>query len=281
MTRFDEVPIAALPQSFFDTVSRRLQNFTVGLYRFEGSGTEENISLLGSCTLVKAGRVHAILTAHHVVEVLPERGKLGLVLTSVAHRRAVDTSALTYLKIARGVIDADGPDLGAIVLAPPVAGTIGAEKSFFDLDQLRARMLTNPPDRNCGVWFVHGFVAEKTVDEPGRDGYGRIKCFCNFSGVGGPDEPPLLSGRYDYYRFPIVQACRADAPGFFGGISGGGLWQVPIRRADDGSHLPLRPLYTGLAFYQEPDSDTGCALRCHGRASVYTVAYDAMFSFQQ
>ena len=36
--------------------------------------------LLGSGTLVSVGSIRAVLTAHHVVSILPSEGRLGLIL---------------------------------------------------------------------------------------------------------------------------------------------------------------------------------------------------------
>src|SRR5205807_998046 len=85
---------------------------------------------------------------------------LGLVRSPTLQQHTVDTQGLTYLEIARGTVDADGPDLGAVVLAPSIASAIAAKKTFYNLDIHRDQMLHSPPDLHDGFWFVNGFVDE-------------------------------------------------------------------------------------------------------------------------
>lgn len=192
------------------------------------------------------------------------------------HRKGADTQCLTCLRVARGTLDAEGPDIGAIVLAPSVAGTLAAEKSFYNLSARQNDLLTKPPARNIGVWFVHGFVEEKTVEEPGSAGFERVKSFCSFTGAGGPSDDPLEVGDHDYYGFQVTEGCRADSPKSCGGISGGGLWQIPIRKEPNGLFRLLSPLLSGVVFFQESEQHGTLALKCHERKSVYATAYDAI-----
>ena len=100
--------------------------------------------LLGSGTLVSVGSIRAVLTAHHVVSILPSEGRLGLILGPSLQRHTVDIQGLTYLKIAHGANAADGPDLGAVIFAPSIAGAIAAKKTFYNLDLRRDQLLSAP-----------------------------------------------------------------------------------------------------------------------------------------
>ncbi len=93
---------------------------------------------------------HAILTAHHVLQVLPKHGRVGLILSPTLHQHTVDTQALVYREIARGTIDSEGPDLGAVILAPSIAAAIAAKKTFYNLDSRREQLLHTPPDLHVG-----------------------------------------------------------------------------------------------------------------------------------
>jgi hypothetical protein len=59
-------------------------------------------------------------------------------------------------------------------------------------------------------------------------------------------------------------------------MSGGGLWQVPLVRDARGRIEDTTPLLSGVVFYQVPTSDSCCGVKCHGRQSVYRVAYQAI-----
>ena len=60
-----------------------------------------------------------------------------------------------------------------------------------------------------------------------------VKGFYNYSGAGGPDQQ-VMKGKHDYFDFPVSFGARPLAPQSFGGMSGGGLWQVPLSKNDQG-----------------------------------------------
>jgi hypothetical protein len=275
MPPVEKLPLWELPDTVIEAAKCDLADYSIGFLRVESTPRGQDAVLLGSGTLVSVGSKHAVLTAHHVLSILPRTGRLGLVISPRLQQHTVDTQGLTYLRIARGAIDADGPDLGAVVLAPSIAGAIAAKKTFYNLDLRREQMLHSPPALHDGFWFVNGFVDENTVVEPTRNGYSSVKGFYNMSGSGGPEEP-IVVGDYDYFAFPVGYRERSVAPGSFGGMSGGGLWQVPVVRDAQGQIKHETPLLSGVVFYQAPTTDAYCGVKCHGRQSVYGVAYQAI-----
>lgn len=277
MPSVEEIPLGELPEGVIEAASKDLAEYCVGFVRVEDTPRGQDAVLLGSGTLVAIDSVRAVLTAHHVVSILPTIGRLGLILGPTLQQHTVDTQGVTYLKIARGTIDANGPDLGAVVFAPSIAGAIAAKKTFYNLELRREPLLSSAPDLHDGFWFVNGFVAENTVEERGKDGYDLIKGFYNLSGAGGPDEA-VLEGEHDYFIFPVSYGERSVAPKSFGGMSGGGLWQVPLTRDAQGRITHKKPLLSGVVFYQDVITQTSCTVKCHGRQSVYRVAYEAIAS---
>ncbi len=269
------LPMTEIPDALFDEIVQDLAAYSIGFLRVENTPRGPDASLLGSGTLVAVGNIRAILTAHHVVRILPRIGRIGLILSSTAQQYTVDTQGLTFLEIDRGTDDSAGPDLGAIILSSSIAAAIGAKKAFYNLDLRRDTLLNSPPDRRDGVWFVNGFIDEKTVEEPGNAEYSRIKRFFNLSGAGSPD-PSVQIGNYDYFSFPVSYGGRSVAPSSFGGMSGGGLWQVPLARNERRQLVYRPPLLSGVVFYQEPTTESQCGVKCHGPVSVYRVAYDAI-----
>ena len=277
MPTFEEKPFGELPDEVIEAAARDLIEYCIGFVRVETSSRMQDVVLLGSGTLVSIGSIYAVLTAHHVVSILPRSGRLGLILSPTLQQYTIDTQGIIYLEIARGSIDSDGPDLGAIILGQSIASAIAAKKIFYNLDLRRDQMLREPPHLRDGFWFVNGFIDEDTIEEPGRGGYDLIKRFHNLSGAGGPEEPVLV-GDHDYYDFPVSYGGRSVAPESFGGMSGGGLWQVPLMRNDQGEIVHKTPLLSGVVFYQVPTTETECGVKCHGRQSVYKVAYEAIQS---
>jgi|HubBroStandDraft_6_1064221.scaffolds.fasta_scaffold23612_4 hypothetical protein len=272
----DSVEIANIPDSLMNEILRRLADHTVAFLRIEDTPHGRDATLLGSGTLVVIGNTFAILTAHHVIAALPSSGRLGILLSPTHEPHSIDRQGLEYLKIARGNVDAVGPDLGAVLLAPSIASSIAAKKSFYNLERQRDKLLHNPPDLRDGLWFVNGFPDENTVVTPDADsGRGFVKWFYNFGGVGTPQESSQI-GDHDYFTIPVSPVAHPPVPRRFNGMSGGGLWQVPLKREKSGELVHQSPLLSGVAFYQAGITAAGSDLKCHGRRSVYGVAYDAI-----
>ena len=275
MAAMEEIPIPELPEKLFEAIVQDLAHYSVGFVRVKDTPRGQDATLLGSGTCVTIGQTRAILTAHHVVKLLPQSGRLGLILSPNLQQYTVDTQGLVYREIARGMVDSEGPDLGALICASSIGAAIAAKKTFYNLELRREQLLHTPLDLENGVWFVHGFVDEKTWEEPGGDRYSLIKGFYNLSGAGAP-EPPFSVGEHDYFAFPVGYGGQSVAPMSFGGMSGGGLWQVPILRDEQGNLRHTTPLLSGVVFYQEPIAENRCTVKCHGRRSVYGAAYDAI-----
>jgi len=270
----DIILIKDLPPALVEAATYDLRQFTVAFLRVNDKTGGRQPELLGSGVLVSVGGTSAILTAHHVIQVLPRTGRLGLLLERTCEPHSVDTQGVAFLEIARGTRDSVGPDLGAVILAPGIASGVAAIKTFYNLDTQRERMLYNPPGLGDGVWVAQGFLEERTVVTPNPDGRGFTKGFYNFSGVGGPEFGDRID-EFDYFEFPVSEAATQDSPRSWGGMSGGGLWQIMLKREGDGVvHLP--PLLSGIIFYQQPTTDTQCGVRGHGRRSVYEVAYSSI-----
>ena len=270
----DEILVKDLPSELIEAVVRTVSTYTVAFVQLEEGDKRRHCTLLGSGVLIAAGRCKAILTAHHVVEVLPKTGRLCVMLEKTSQPHTLDTAGLVFLPIARGSCEAEGPDLGAVVLAPHLAGSVAAKKVFFNLDSKRNELLSEPPDVRDGLWITQGFLEKRTAATEDSDG-GTTTRFYNFSGVGGPDDP-IDRGEYDYYEYPVTDEKRSETPASWGGMSGGGVWRVPLGRKD-GQVVPRHnPVLSGVLFYQHPTTSTECGVVAHGLRSIYGVAYDSI-----
>jgi hypothetical protein len=276
MVSFEEIKLGELPATVIEAAAIDVANYSIGFLHINNPPrSSQDVMLLGSGTLISIGTTHAILTADHVLSVLPRTGRLGLILSPTIQQYTIDIQGIAYIHIARGMHDADGPDLGAVVLSHSIASAVGAKKVFYKLDAHRDQILSSPPNIHDGFWFVNGFVDEKTTEERDKDGYGLVKGFYNLSGAGGPEQV-IVVGDHDYYDFPVSYSVRSIAPKSFGGMSGGGLWQIPLMRGVQGEIKHKRPILSGVVFYQEPTTKEYCGVKCHGRRSVYKVAFDAL-----
>lgn len=256
-----------LPDDLVESVLQDLANYTTGFLRVVEGPAALDAVLLGSGVLVSAGSKKAIVTADHVLDVLPKDGRVGLILGRTTQPHTIEVNAMVPVRIGRGAVESDGPDLAVLILAPHIAGSISAKKTFFNLDTKRERLLNAPPDLRDGAWFSHGFLQEGTKIAPDHLEDGLTKYFYNFTGVGGPDSVNTLDG-FDYFDFPVSHEGRSRAPVNWGGMSGGGIWQVQLKRAN-GQLVHMSPVLSGIAFYQHPTSETVCGIKAHGRKSIY------------
>jgi hypothetical protein len=270
-----ERSLADLPSEVVRTATEHLWQYTVGFV--DTQQRKGDAVLLGSGIVVRAGSTHAFLTAAHVLDVLPRAGRLALILSTRIEQTSIEVSGIEYRKIARGTVDEDGPDLGAVLLSAPIASSVGAKKSFYNLTSRRARLLNEQPQKREGIWIASGFVGELTKLETSPKPYTAVKAFCHFGAVGGVDSYSSR-GPHDYFLFPILRRDDSSIPEKFGGVSGSGLWQVLLRERNDGSLVVDDYLLQGLTYYQDAYVDGKSALRCHGPQSLYEIAYSAVVS---
>ena len=199
-----------LPQPLVDKAIKHLHRYTIGFLCIDNSGGPHE--LLGSGVLVSVGDTRAVLTAHHVLEVLPKSGRLGVILEGDRGQApSIDRMGIKLVKIARGRKDSTGPNLGAVILSRTVAGSIGSIKSFYNLDKWRDELLHRPPDLREGFWIAQGFLGEKTVEMAHPDGLGRVVGFNNFNAIGSP-EIEEEAGGYDYFDYPISPLSERTPP---------------------------------------------------------------------
>jgi hypothetical protein len=276
MGRKFDLPLSSISDALLESIMGRVNNYTVGFLRVDEGQRGKDITLLGSGTLITCNGIHAILTAHHVIEVLPTRGELGLVYSQRLTHATFLTERLRYIKIARGSENSEGPDLGAVILPPNIVSMLSATKSFHNLDRNRTQLLTQPPSILDGLWIVQGFIAKLTAEA--FDFEHRIKTVSFFElSSSGMVSREYCIGVHDYFDYPM-KFLREAQPRDYGGTSGGGLWQVRLqKKGANGEVEPATvPILSGVAFYQGAIEYDRSLLKCHGRRSVYEVAYNAI-----
>src|ERR1043165_6530030 len=106
----EAIRVGDLPKELTARIVGELSAFSIGFTRVPEAPERPIVDLLGSGTLVTVGGKHAILTAHHVMRILPRVGRLGLLLWSSDHPATIDCAGLSFMEIARGTDDSIGPD---------------------------------------------------------------------------------------------------------------------------------------------------------------------------
>jgi hypothetical protein len=263
--------IIDLPDSIIDSVCDRISQSTLGLCRIVQNKNNEYLRLIGSGTLVIVNGLHCILTAQHVLAEFGNTNQLGL-LTSFSgklQRYAFDRNYLSIHEIAKGREDSRGPDIGIIVLPQANIGHLKAEKTFFNIDKRTERFDGRFLKKDLGFWFTCGVVGETERDLDPSHGFFTAKSYEAFCGVSGINEEYEDSG-FDYLEVTVdYNTDGLDLPDSFGGCSGAGIWQVPIRKDDQDQLNPEEYLLSGVVFYQTAKKKNKRLIRCHGRKTIY------------
>lgn len=273
----ETISTSELPDSLFSKTSNILHSYSTGLIRIpDRPPDQEEANLIGSGTFVSIDGVKGILTAHHVAELLELGDSLALILVPDEHRNEIPFQLLSIIEIARGSNESEGPDLSFIVLPRGKIAEIRPYKQFFDLSGYRDGMLMNRPDPHIGIWFLCGIPDEYTIEEESERGLGRIKTFSGVAMLVGPNREYSHSG-FDYIEADIEYNEYTQPPYDFGGVSGSGLWFVPIK-SSGGEFEPADFILTGVAFYQSEIRDQKRFIKCHGPTSLYEILYEAVRS---
>lgn len=270
-TERDRINILDLPDELTDSICAHISQFSVALLRIFIEASIEQIQLIGSGTLIIVNGFPAILTAEHVLAQLRDSDQLGL-LTSYRgnpHRYTFNQNHIVVHKIAKGDDDSKGPDIGLIALPETNIGRLKGEKSFFSIDKRRTRFSKGFIKSDHGFWFTSGFPGEFEVDLAPDRGFAAIKGYQGLCGISGIKKEYVDSG-YDYLEMSIEYSSdNPELPASFGGVSGGGVWQVPLSK-NSGGHLEADEyVLSGVVFYQTKLEGNHRLIRCHGRRTVY------------
>jgi len=272
-SEYKEIRVSEITDELIERISKRLSHYLAGILRIEERETSEDVSLIGSGTLIQIDNVYGILTAHHVAKALSSKGEIGLVLSTQVNKPRLDLQTLRIIEVGRGDIPSEGPDLAVITLPQGPLGTIKALKSFYNLSFKRDKILTKPLPNDIGIWFLCGFIDERTIEKRHTQGFDTLKGFyAQFSASG--IEKEYTSQDYDYLKTVAHYKPERDLPMSFGGTSGGGLWQVPLLGSAKGELEIKEMILSGVAFYQSEKKNNMRKIKCHGRQSIYKTAYE-------
>jgi len=268
-----EMNLSEIPEYLIAEIAGVIHSFSTALIKIKSNDREnEHPILIGSGTFVTIQGVQGILTAYHVAHQLEFGCLLGLILFSNEHRHTIEFQHLEIINIAKGTNDSDGPDLSFIVLPSKKVSEIKPYKHFIDLAVDREIMLNNPPEVHGGIWFLCGAVGEKTREEKSSRGLGQVLSLEGTCSAVGADRFYTQDG-FDYIESDVEYGKGINLPDTFGGMSGGGLWQVTVKKYSSGRFEPVGYFLSGVAFYQSEIRDSKRFIKCHGRESLYKNIY--------
>ena len=93
-----------------------------------------------------------------------------------------------------------------------------------------------------------------------------------------------VKGRLDYLDAHVFFGRSDQEFKSFGGMSGGGLWRVPLvlflKKSTKERRIILnpkqKPALMGVCFYQKPVRGNRGFVRCHGWKSIYGIGMDRL-----
>lgn len=275
----EEIPISRLPDKMIKQMTDRLHSYSTILIKMYVDRQRRSVlQQIGSGTYIRAGDIYGILTAQHVVAELVGEFILGLTAApeSEHHRFAIERNSIKIIEIAQPVSEEEGPDLGFITLADwDDISTISASKAFHNPLTDRSMMLTSPPAIESSLWFGCGCPAERSRVEGPYGNFQQVLAYQHYCGAGGPNRT-YEQADHDYLEMDIDPDEKGIFPANFGGMSGGGVWQVTLSRLEDGRLVPNRYLLSGVIFYQGLRNNETRFIKSHGRRSIYRHALDAI-----
>lgn len=269
------------PEQRAEQIAKRLHPYCTALLKlFLDENGILRIMQIGSGTFVKVGEAYGILTAHHCADLLSGRYRLGLSVAREGdeHNFNVAPDTLNIIHIAKPLTDELGPDLAFIGIVDwEKISRIMVSKSFYDLLSDRTRMLTEPPEVLTSAWYVCGVPNITFLPTKSEASFDQAFEFQELCGFGGVDQIIENDG-YDYSDMYISPGEGDPPPQSFGGMSGGGLWQVPWPPSDGSDESIPEMLLSGVIFYQGTTEDGTRFLRSHFRKSVYHHVIDALIN---
>lgn len=275
----DFVPMRDLPRHLDMLAAQKLGLFSVNLMQLVKN---VGLRIIGSGTLVQISEYYYILTAGHVwekIDNLYEKHPSFQINFGITHRGGSDFRIPAAAMHASLLYDAKnrgyGPDLALLRIPPNKVGTFKSTRSFLNFCNQRAIYKNDDPPLNMQSWFgIFGVLGETSSPRPLNEGAEIWTTADARLFLSGPDEINRF-GSHDYLDIG-VDVNLDGVPASFGGVSGGGLWQLDLRRDAEGSIFwDERPILRGVAYLETPVVADRREVRCHGPESIYTAAWDA------
>jgi hypothetical protein len=262
---------SSIPDHILKLISNTIISHSIILLRvdYDPPGID-NPSQVGSGTFVSNGEVYGILTAYHVITEFISTSYLGLTLSCDEDDYKIPWKELILLNIGVPKTSESGPDLVFIQLSSSHVKRIEKYKTFYSLLDHKKELLTNPLDLDIGPWVICGGLQERSKTEDSQGRFSACLTFEQFCGFGSVEREYSLYG-FDYLEFDLEHPLLKETPRTFKGMSGGGLWQIPMNKGITDTFIPSRFLLSGVIFWRSPVSNNLRYLKCHGRRSIYEI----------
>jgi len=268
-----EIQSRDIPQAVLDEVILSLKNYLVALYVLLPEKPQPRLRFIGSGALVEIEGSSYILTAAHVWHATRGVEQIGLVLTEQQTSFMMPRDSICAKELWKGEVSEWGPDIALLKLAPAAISTITARKSFLNLALQKEALTSYPPPPENGLWAVTGMVGEFSEFKPHPEaktieGHAHGSAF--FSSV---HQVHQRDG-YDYYDLG-ANLQLPGVPSSFGGVSGGGLWEIKLSMTESGTiSWDGKRYFRGVAFWESEKTGNHRIIRFHGPKSIFEKAWE-------
>lgn len=268
----EELLCSNKPSALGDKIARELSDYTVAFI------TSKKGELLpaGSGTLVSFRDSYYVLTAAHVW--LGREGKDDGLSRADRILIPLKENQPTRVSITPDEIvpfaspippgwNEWGPDV--IMLRLPrerIGSFLAVGRSFYNLSKKREKNLDCVETK-----FLMGAPSERGNFTPAGGYFAEVQAmlFNELTGIYVTlRSSHALRREFDYIDLKVNNTLPGVAK-HFGGVSGGGLWNVYIHRSVDG--LDSFKVLIGVAYWAESIDEDGLMVRCHGPQTIGTL----------
>ena len=277
--KMEGIEVGKIPIEVLVSIKQEVLSFSVGLVALVAEGQRGIPYLIGSGTLIQLDDFFAVLTANHVFEKTVYTHRkceyLGVTVGSAVHRIMLPKVELQVTRIGGTDVLPKSPDLAIVKIPKERLGDISARKSFWNIGKYEKLVLPSPMSIDAGVWALCGCPDVNTTGPTAMQGFDHVWTYQMLAGFSGVDRE-WTSGEFDYLQYSVSYSHGNNTPLTFGGVSGGGLWQVPLEKGKDGTVRHQRAILSGVAFYETAIESGERSIICHGRRSIYEHVHAKM-----
>ena len=255
----------SVPEALLEQATRALADYLVSFSVGDLSS--------GSATLVVVDGQPGFLTAAHVIDhlMVSEDPYVAVICAEHPHQLLLNKAHLMFRKHGPTEGEFPGPDLGFVELNEPNAlNVLRGKKSFYPLGARRDLVFPRIHPRGAALCFIGGAPDEMSREEGVRGTASHLLGTKHFLGRAQVSDEFVVEG-FDYLRLGTL-AGEHGFPLHFGGVSGGGIWHIPLCVDPDVGLSSLtfsKPELVGVAFYQSELTGRSRTILGHGPKQLY------------
>jgi len=237
-----------------DSTSDKVSYSAVGFLKLENNDQEATPA--GTGVFARLGKISGIITAGHVLEHLPQTGKVGLVRfpgTDAQMQNFRVEMLYTDRIVLWSKVEGGAPDLGFLLLPEIDASAIEARGAvFYNMGKHRDFAATSSNHQMAETFAIVGVVAE-WAEEVLVAPKAKKKIVGGLFGAAKVTKE-FKESNVDLVEIEINYSSSPRVPESYEGVSGGALWEIHVELEGAKIVSVGKRLY-GIAFRQSKETD--------------------------